>query len=58
MEFLGLFLSPHFGEKSLVAWQNDGVFSGYCRSMKGLVFKETVVLRRLGSQIRRFGFCN
>ena len=34
------------------------VFSGYCRSMKGLVSKETVVLRRLGSQIRRFGFCN
>ena len=56
MEFLRMFLSPHFAKNSLVALQNDGCYlrPGYCRSIKGLVSKETVVLRRLGSPIQRF----
>ena len=55
MEFLRMFLSPHFAKNPLVASQNDGCYlrPGYCRSIKGLLSKETVLLHRLGSQLKR-----
>ena len=44
--------------RKLAPWGAKNVTSGAFRNMKGVVSKETVVLRRWGSSIQKFGFIN
>ena len=48
MEFLGLFLSPHFAEKSLVASQNDGCFLTLLQINEGLSFYRNCGIASVG----------